>query len=104
MWLDEVVGRTALAKQLILDDTGKLDAMNASVGYSSDPGVELGPEIMSLAESLKVPEGCAGRGMSEKPYGKDLLLCARCKGEKYCSTECQRKCWKVHKRTCTGAA
>jgi hypothetical protein len=100
MFLGEVVGRTALAKQLILDNTGKLNAMNASVGYSDDDGIEFGPEILALAETLKVPEGCAGCGMSERPDGKDLLLCARCKAEKYCSAECQKKCWKIHKRTC----
>jgi hypothetical protein len=104
MWLGEVVGRTTLAKQLILDDTGKLDAMNAGMGYSDDADVEFGPEILALAEMLQVPEGCAGCGMSERADGKDLLVCARCKTEKYCSTGCQKKCWKVHKRACTGVA
>jgi hypothetical protein len=97
MFIGEVVGRAALAKQPILDNTGKLNAMNASVGYSNDDGVEFGPEILALAETLKVPEGCAGSGMMD---GKHLLLCARCKAEKYCSAEYQRKCWKLHRRTC----
>ena len=85
MWLGEVVGRTSMAKQLILDNTGKLNATNASVAYSHDEGIEFGPEILALAEMLKAPEGCAGCGMSERPDGKDMLVCARCTGEKYCS-------------------
>jgi hypothetical protein len=98
--LSDVVGRTSLAKDRILDTTGKLAAMNASVGYLDDDGVEFGAEICALAETLELPPGCAGCGMSERLDGKDLFICARCKADKYCSVECQKKCWKIHKRTC----
>jgi hypothetical protein len=98
--LNDVVGRTNLAKHRILDNTGKLAAVNASVGYSNDDGVEFGPEIRALAGTLDVPPGCAGYGMSERLDGKDLFICARYKADKYCSAECQKKCWKIHKRTC----
>lgn len=32
--------------------------------------------------------------------GRPLLACAACKEERCCSTECQRKCWKAHKKEC----
>lgn len=100
----DVVGRAGLAKELILDQTGKLDAMNASVGYADDEGVEFGDEIKELAKTLDdLPEGCAGCGKEEREDGRALLVCARCKEEKYCSTECQKKCWKTHKKACQSA-
>ena len=32
--------------------------------------------------------------------GEDLKLCARCKSVAYCSVECQRKNWPLHKKEC----
>ena len=31
---------------------------------------------------------------------KELLRCSGCKQALYCSTECQREDWRVHKREC----
>jgi hypothetical protein len=98
--LNDFVGRTSLAKDRILDTTAKLTALYASVGYFDDVGVEFGPEICASAETLEVPPGCAGCRMSERLDGKDLFICARCKADKYCSAEYQKKCWKIHKKTC----
>lgn len=97
----DVVGRAAMAKSLMLDDTGKLEAMNMSVGYSDDDGVEFGDEIKELAQKLdEFPPSCAGCGKLERENGAALLLCAGCKKTKYCSIECQRSCWKAHKKQC----
>jgi hypothetical protein len=104
MWLEQVVTRTSLAKQLIIGNIGKLGAMNASLGYSDDDGIEFGEEVLKLAEEFKVPEGCAGCGTSGRDDGGELLRCARCKTERYCSVECQKRCWKFHKGNCGGSA
>ncbi|KAF1829057.1 hypothetical protein BDW02DRAFT_643106 [Decorospora gaudefroyi] len=58
-----LVARTSHTKQLILDTTGKLEAMNASVGYSDDGGIEFGDEILALAATLDVPEGLSEDGL-----------------------------------------
>ncbi|KAF3007631.1 hypothetical protein E8E13_008364 [Curvularia kusanoi] len=54
---EDIVGRGAMAKSLIQDETGKLEAMNASVGYSHDEGVEFTDEIKTAAVRLMdIPE------------------------------------------------
>lgn len=99
----DVLGRAKLAKQLTVDDTGKLESMNARVGQFDDKGVDFGDEVRRLAATLDdIGSVCAGCGKTARDDGKALLICAKCKGEKYCSTECQKKMWKTHKRVCGG--
>lgn len=53
----DVVGSAVMTKVLILDDTGKLEEMNASVGYHHDTGVDFGDEVKSEAAQLdELPE------------------------------------------------
>jgi hypothetical protein len=100
MW-EEVLGRAIQAKELMVDETGMLERMNARVGYKDDGGVEFRDEEKALARTLdEFPEGCKGCGKEEREDGKALLVCARCKEEKYCSTECQKRRWKAHKKEC----
>ncbi len=49
----------------------------------------------------KFPISCHMCGKFEKE--STLLLCGRCKRVRYCSVECQREEWKVHKTSCTPA-
>jgi len=48
----------------------------------------------------KVCEFCANNESESKRFGKTLKVCNKCKMVYYCSSECQRKGWKVHKPTC----
>lgn len=99
--ITEVVGRAAMAKQLIVDETGKLETGNASLGYKDDEDVDFGDGIKAVARQLdELDKGCYGCGKTERDDGKPLLLCARCKDQKYCSTQCQKRCWKMHKQSC----
>jgi hypothetical protein len=101
---EDVIGRSIQAKMLIIDETGQLNKMNASVGYSDDEGVEFDDEIKKLADTLDdFGDGCAACGKEQRDDGRKLLICARCKSEKYCSTECQKRRWKAHKRNCESA-
>lgn len=52
------------------------------------------------AQSLDAPSGCGECGKEGKG-GKALMRCARCYRVEYCSKECQKLHWKVHKRICT---
>lgn len=100
----DVIGRSIQAKQLTIDQTGHLNAMNASVGYKDDKGVGFTDEIKTLAAALDYfPSGCAACGKEEREDGNALLMCARCKKENYCSTDYQKKRWKVHKKSCQPA-
>jgi len=51
MWTD-VSSRNTMAQMLILDTTGKLEAMNRMGGYSDDTGIEFTDEIKAAAEDL----------------------------------------------------
>jgi len=95
MWQD-IVGRSVQARHLILDTTGQLNAMNANLGYKDDEGVEFTDEIKSVAAELtKLGAGCAGCAKEKRDDGGNLLACARCKNQRYCSTKCQKKCWNI---------
>lgn len=99
-----VVGCAFQAKMLTIDETGQMNEMNRSVGYNDDGGIEFPEEIKELAKQLDaLPDGCASCGKDTREDGRALLLCARCKEEKYCSTDCQKKRWKQHKRECKAA-
>jgi hypothetical protein len=56
-------------------------------------------------ESVENEKQCAGCGKEEgKQEGGeevvDLKMCSRCKKVYYCSRECQKKNYRVHKRYC----
>ena len=44
---------------------------------------------------------CAACGTSSIPTDAAFKTCARCKAVQYCSKDCQRTHWPVHKATCT---
>lgn len=43
---------------------------------------------------------CDGCGQTESELGQQLRACARCTSAKYCSRECQRSDWRMHKKCC----
>lgn len=47
---------------------------------------------------------CNACGKDKGSGGMALLKCARCQKARYCSVECQRAQWKVHKETCRRVA
>lgn len=74
-------------------------------GITSDMQQTLRSELKRVSEMER--EGAAGEfseqccttcGGSGKPK---LLLCSRCKGTQYCSTDCQKTDWKKHKLVCS---
>jgi hypothetical protein len=68
---------------------------NTGMGNSTTSDV-----LKELRSKLHSPDVCAE---CTAPYGQGgsaLLQCARCKDQKCCSLECQKKHWKVHKKLC----
>jgi hypothetical protein len=67
---------------------------------TSDPG-DTAAELKGMIDSVEEPAGkkdsCQGCGQPGKPK---LLVCSRCRGVKYCSAECQKADWKMHKGAC----
>ncbi|EOA89718.1 hypothetical protein ACJQWK_02541 [Exserohilum turcicum] len=53
--------------------------------------------LKELRAQLNKPDACGGCGAKEGAGKKVLLLCSKCRNRKYCSTECQKKSWKIHK-------
>lgn len=46
------------------------------------------------------PERCARVGCDQTAAAVRLRLCSRCKVVRYCSTECQKQHWPIHKASC----
>jgi hypothetical protein len=59
-----------------------------------------GKELSLKAECVARP-GCAAAGCTSEEASS---LCARCQAVRYCSRECQRTDWRVHKPACAAAA
>jgi hypothetical protein len=56
--------------------------------------------IKELRDKHHNPDMCGGCGIKAGEEGTVLLICGQCKARKYCSSDCQKKCWKVHKQVC----
>ena len=60
----------------------------------------------SSAPSGKLPKkstSCGHCGISAAVLDKKLLLCSGCKLQRYCSAQCQKDDWKMHKKACKEA-
>lgn len=50
--------------------------------------------------ALGITNGCATCGATKAENGDGLLSCSRCRKVKYCSRQCQRIHWAIHKAEC----
>src|SRR5690242_6727685 len=56
--------------------------------------------MKELRSKLHDPDVCAECSAGHGHDSTALLQCARCKGRKYCSSDCQKKHWSIHKKVC----
>jgi hypothetical protein len=68
---------------------------NTGMGNSTDSII-----MKELRNKLHTPDTCAGCSARRGSDGSALMQCGRCKDRKYCSSECQKKHWKIHKKLC----
>lgn len=78
-----------------VEEARRLAAQRASAASASTEARRgPSPQAPSLSE-------CANCGAASAPGGKPLLRCGACKGEVYCSRECQAHAWRaVHRDRC----
>nr|XP_018905174.1 PREDICTED: uncharacterized protein LOC109035832 isoform X3 [Bemisia tabaci] len=60
--------------------------------------------ISSIVKSMGTIDICQSCGCNKRKNDEEkqnsLLTCSRCKAVKYCSTDCQKADWKLHKLSC----
>jgi hypothetical protein len=56
--------------------------------------------LKELRDQRNKPDICGGCGAEHRNGFKALLMCSKCHNRKYCSIECQKKSWKIHKKVC----
>ena len=71
------------------------DARTGRYAVALDDGKEL-----SLKAECVARAGCAAAGCASEEASS---VCSRCEAVRYCSRECQRTDWKLHKPVCAAA-
>lgn len=56
--------------------------------------------LKELRDKYHKPDVCASCSKRRGKNGGELLQCSKCKDRKYCSFDCQKKHWNVHKKVC----
>ncbi|CAE7176278.1 hypothetical protein CFE70_005481 [Pyrenophora teres f. teres 0-1] len=56
--------------------------------------------IKELRDQRNKPDVCGHCDAKHRSKDQALLTCSKCKKRSYCSVECQKKAWKVHKKVC----
>jgi hypothetical protein len=96
-------------------DTPKMQQLKKLVDRASKPCEENLDEIFEYWQSPKVLEWIGSNGDyrdvqcpvclawrdDQQQTGKDFSLCSRCGQQCYCSRECQKLHWPIHKQECT---
>ena len=93
--LGEAQETVPMAKKYDLHKHMKLVALAPIYPLSSSSTLEEDFSSMSIVQEPEADECAACKSRERK-----LLVCSRCKATKYCSANCQKAHWKVHKKAC----
>jgi hypothetical protein len=100
----------------ILDPVEANDGPSEARDSASGPGSLPTPSRASISNSLLESQAeasssssaptnkCASCNAPETDPEKPLKPCAKCQTVRYCSRDCQKKDWKLHKKICASAA
>lgn len=83
---------------------------NTCNGLESSPTPEPFPEEMdAIQRTSNMLEAICDNGLcakreSQSPGEEKLLKCSGCGWARYCSRDCQKRCWKRHKSVCVSLA
>ncbi|KAE9373629.1 hypothetical protein N431DRAFT_438855 [Stipitochalara longipes BDJ] len=62
------------------------------------------PQAEAISSSSPPANKCASCSAPETDPENPLKPCAKCQTIRYCSRDCQKKDWKLHKKVCATAA
>ncbi|KAF2019980.1 hypothetical protein BU24DRAFT_439880 [Aaosphaeria arxii CBS 175.79] len=68
-----------------------------STGMGDSESSKIIKEFRAIRNGSKT---CGGCGVITGPDGAALLRCGKCKERRYCTVQCQKKHWKLHKMWC----
>eukprot|EP00928_Gymnodinium_smaydae_P030156 TRINITY_DN22490_c0_g1_i1.p1 TRINITY_DN22490_c0_g1~~TRINITY_DN22490_c0_g1_i1.p1 ORF type:complete len:479 (+),score=119.49 TRINITY_DN22490_c0_g1_i1:96-1532(+) len=89
-----------LADKQRISRCGDLRPLRRALGQSAK-GVAGGGRIAASRKALEAIGGCDQCGVAPEA---NLLTCTGCRKVDYCSRECQKAAWKVHKTACSAKA
>ncbi len=78
-----------------------MDVMGPAVIFNVGTSNTINSTVLKeLRNKLHNPDVCAECSTRHGQGGGALLQCSSCQDRKYCSVECQKKHWKLHKKLC----
>ena len=78
------------------DSRHKISTLNVDMAVAAEAKMK-----KRERKEKSLPKGCGFCGLSEKVKGHKFLACGGCKSVNYCSVDCQKGDWKIHKAICS---
>lgn len=97
-------GHKAVVRLLLKHGAKELPISGGGVTVTPSEFVNIASRVERTAEMRDLAEYMNRKHCKQCDKLADTKACSRCKSVQYCSRECQKKHWKVHKPDCKTAA